>query len=95
MTEELTEGKNEEQLSATKSNNEDFPMAEWHVEGPFICDPHNNIVCKCYQLGCLDQEYGIAWARRNASEIAFLHNVRLEKDKIISRAKPIGKESEK
>lgn len=66
----------------------------WHANGDLVYDQHNNIVCECYHLGCLDQEYGIDWARRNASEIAFFHNVRLEKDKIISQAKPISKKGE-
>jgi len=73
----MTEGKN---VDKTEDG------TKWHADENFVYDQHNNIVCECYHLGCLDQEYGIDWARRNASEIAFFHNVRLEKDKIISEA---------
>ena len=83
MTEELTEDKN---VDKTEDG------TKWHADGELVYDQYNNIVCECYGLGCLDPEYSWDWAKRNASEIAFLHNVRLEKDKIISQAGPISKE---
>lgn len=93
MTEETTEDKNVDKTE---------DRTKWHADGDLVYDRHNNLVCECYHLGCLDQEYGIAWAKRNASEIAFLHNDRLAVDKIISQAtqhwegiKQTGKENKK
>lgn len=88
MIEELTE----ERLNEAKSKNEDNQMTKWTAKGTFVYDPFGNVVCECYDLGCWDQKEGRAWAKHNARTIAFLHNVRLAKDKIISQANPISKE---
>lgn len=90
-----TEDKAEERPGKAKGKNEDFPMVKWHAEGQFVLDQHNNFVCECYDLRYRDVEAGRAWADHNAATIAFLHNVRLEKDKIISQAKSTSKEETK